>query len=274
MRKPGPGHTENEPEQSSGGVPRDAKGKPVALPVEEPPPAATEIALHPAWARFEPRFEILPPAQQTLWSNLREAARLGFVLYGGTAIALRLGHRESVDFDFFSEKPFSYQELVQAIPILEKAVVLQDDPKTLTFGLDMGIPGENQVKVSFFTVETGRVHNPEWTSDGVLLVASMKDLMAHKLKVVLQRLEKKDYLDVHALLANGYTLEDAIAGARAMYGRAFQPAEALKALTYFKEGNLDQVPAKVQQDLIRWVAKVEKLPPVPAVTKSLGGGQP
>jgi hypothetical protein len=267
MKRPGPGSLKNEPEKSSSEVPSEAS------PLEISLPAATDVAIHPVWDKFEPRFEILPPAQQALWPNLREASKLGFVLYGGTAIALRLGHRESVDFDFFSEKPFSYQELVQAMPILEKAVVLQDEPKTLTLGLDMNIPGENQVKVSFFTVETGRVHNPEWTSDGVLLVASMKDLMAHKLKVVLQRLEKKDYLDVHALLASGYTLEDAIAGARAMYSRAFQPSEALKALTYFKGGDLDQIPAKVQKDLIQWVAMVENLPPVPDVTKSLGGGE-
>lgn len=54
---------------------------------------------------FKPRMEILPSAQQRLWPELRPAAELGFALYGGTAIALRLGHRHSVDFDFFSEKP-------------------------------------------------------------------------------------------------------------------------------------------------------------------------
>lgn len=271
MKHPSPGNPEIEPEKpKTSGV---AKEMPVAPPLAIPPPAHADVAIHSVWDKFEPRLMILPLAQQALWPKLREASRLGFVLYGGTAIALRLGHRESVDFDFFSEMPFSYQELVRTMPILEKAVVLQDDPKTLTLGLDMDIPGENQVKVSFFTVEMGRIHNPEWTSDGVLLVASMKDLMAHKLKVLLQRVEKKDYLDVHALLANGYILEDAISGARAMYGRAFQPSEALKALTYFKGGNLDQLPAKVQEDLIKWVARVEDLPPVPDVEKSLGGGE-
>lgn len=55
-------------------------------------------------AAFKPCVEILPPAQQRLWTELRPAAGLGFALYGGTAIALRLGHRSSVDFDFFSEK--------------------------------------------------------------------------------------------------------------------------------------------------------------------------
>jgi len=52
-----------------------------------------------------PKLEILPPAQLALWpETARWADR--FVLYGGTAIALRHGHRQSVDFDFFSERPF------------------------------------------------------------------------------------------------------------------------------------------------------------------------
>jgi hypothetical protein len=46
----------------------------------------------------------LPIAQQHLWQELRPARDLGFVLYGGTAIALRLGHRPSVDFDFFTDQ--------------------------------------------------------------------------------------------------------------------------------------------------------------------------
>lgn len=65
---------------------------------------------------FTPRMEILPPAQQRLWPELQPAAELGFALYGGTAIALRLGHRASVDFDFFPKnrlivlrfEPFSH----------------------------------------------------------------------------------------------------------------------------------------------------------------------
>lgn len=45
---------------------------------------------------FKPRLEILPPGQQRLWPELKPASLLGFVLYGGTAIALRLGHRLSL----------------------------------------------------------------------------------------------------------------------------------------------------------------------------------
>jgi hypothetical protein len=50
---------------------------------------------------FEPKAAILPQAQQEIWPLLAPAAALSFVLYGGTAVALYLGHRTSVDFDFF-----------------------------------------------------------------------------------------------------------------------------------------------------------------------------
>lgn len=50
---------------------------------------------------FTPKLDILPLAQRNLWPNLVQLPR-HFVLYDGTAIAIRLGHRESIDFDFFS----------------------------------------------------------------------------------------------------------------------------------------------------------------------------
>jgi ABC-type tungstate transport system permease subunit len=53
---------------------------------------------------FQPHFEILPPAQLLLWKELNPVNNLGFVLYGGTALALRLGHRVSIDFVFFHRK--------------------------------------------------------------------------------------------------------------------------------------------------------------------------
>ena len=56
---------------------------------------------------FEPRTEILPKAQQEIWPLLAPAPRLSLVLYGGTAIALHLGHRISVDFDFFRTEPLN-----------------------------------------------------------------------------------------------------------------------------------------------------------------------
>ncbi|MSU47870.1 MAG: hypothetical protein EXS37_02040 [Opitutus sp.] len=54
---------------------------------------------------FQPKLDPLPPAQRAIWPLLVEIPR-HFVLYGGTAVALRLGHRISVDFDFFSAESF------------------------------------------------------------------------------------------------------------------------------------------------------------------------
>jgi hypothetical protein len=47
---------------------------------------------------FVPHMEIFLPSQQTVWSSLAPVRKAGFVLYGGTAVALRLGHRQSMDF--------------------------------------------------------------------------------------------------------------------------------------------------------------------------------
>ena len=55
---------------------------------------------------FNPKLEILPPAQRRLWDELRQTPQ-EFVLYGGTALALRLAHRHSEDFDFFSNVSFA-----------------------------------------------------------------------------------------------------------------------------------------------------------------------
>ena len=196
---------------------------------------------------FTPRREVLPPAQQKLWPLLAPAAELGFVLYGGTAVALRLGHRTSVDFDFFSSRPLDPRTLAVALPFTQTAKALQATPDTLTF---LGsVPGSvpDEVKVSFFAMPGfGRVGQPERTDDGVLRVASSTDLVATKLKTILQRAEAKDYRDIAALLRAGNDLATGLAAARALFGPNFQPGEALKALAYFADGDL---PALDQQDM-------------------------
>jgi Nucleotidyl transferase AbiEii toxin, Type IV TA system len=56
---------------------------------------------------FRPHLEILPPAQMRLWRELSGVPN-GFVLYGGTALALHLGHRTSVDFGFFARRQIDH----------------------------------------------------------------------------------------------------------------------------------------------------------------------
>lgn len=214
-------------------------------------------------AVFKSRRESLPPAQQQLWPLLAPVAELGFVLYGGTAIALRLGHRPSVDFDFFSSQPLDRRAMAMALPFMRSATTLQEAPETLTLLVpSAGAAGE--VKLSFFAMPGfGRIGQPERTDDGVLQVASPPDLLATKLKVILQRAEAKDYRDIAALLRAGSDLATGLGAARTLFGRNFPPGEALKALAWFADGDLHTLTVEDQTLLTNASINVGDIPRVP-----------
>lgn len=186
-------------------------------------------------SKFLPHLEILPPAQLRLWHELDQVPP-EFTLYGGTAIALQLGHRQSVDFDFFGNRPFDPTNLQSSIPFLAKARVLQRERNTLTATLDR----EGHVTVSFFGVpHLPRLLLPVVSGDNGLKVASLLDLAGTKASVVQVRPERKDYLDLDVLITKGgITLPMALTAAQALYGAAFNPQITLKALSYFEDGNL------------------------------------
>lgn len=210
---------------------------------------------------FKPRKEILPQAQQQLWPILKPGADLGLTLYGGTAIALRLGHRQSVDFDFFTDKALDKVLLRQKMPFLNDCIILQDQIDTLTLQTSPGIIADSPVKVSFFgSIHFGRVGEPELTDDGVILAASLPDLLATKLKVLFQRVEAKDYQDIAAILRSGVPLSNGLSSARQMFGSTFSPAECLRALVYFKGGDLETLDQKDRQTIVEHVEQVNDLP--------------
>src|ERR1700736_69594 len=189
--------------------------------------------------KFSPHLEILPPAQRRLWPELDQVPS-EFTLYGGTAIALHLGHRQSVDFDFFGSRSFDPTELQAAIPFLAKARVRQRERNTLTAILNR----EGQVAVSFFGVPNlPRLVAPLVSDDNGLKVASLLDLAGTKASVVQVRPERKDYLDLDVLITKGeITLPMALTAAQALYGTSFNPQITLKALSYFDDGDLQRLP--------------------------------
>lgn len=221
-------------------------------------------------AVFKPCFGILPQAQQRLWPELRPAADLGFALYGGTAIALRLGHRPSVDFDFFSPSALDRDAIRSAFPFLAQSTVLQDEKNTLTVLAPYGESERTHVKVSFFgTIAFGRVGTPDITEDGVLHVASLDDLMATKVKVVLQRAEAKDYRDIAAMVDAGVSLSRGLSAARELFGLNFQPSESLKAMVYFDDGDLSTLHHSEKNSLVKAVSAVRDLPKVDILSHQL-----
>jgi len=221
-------------------------------------------------ARFKPLMRIMPATQRQLWTRLGSAAQLGFVLYGGTAVALRLGHRTSVDFDFFSENPLNYKAIVDSFPFVAQSTIIQDEKNTLTMLVPSSVSESDHVKVLLFgAIGFGRVGEPEMTEDGIVQVASLDDLMATKLKVILQRAEAKDYRDIAAMLSTGVCLSKGLAAARTIYGSNFQPSESLKALTYFKDGDLPTLSKDEKQILVTKVSAVRQLPKITLLARRL-----
>lgn len=201
-----------------------------------------------------PRVDVLPPPQQRLWRELG-GTPAGFVLYGGTALALRLGHRQSADFDFFSSAGVDSERLLQDVPYLREAEVVQRGSDTLTCLVDRGDP----VRVSFFGgLNLRRVADPDALAAPAIRIASLLDLAATKAEVVQTRAAAKDYLDVDALLRQaGVSLPDALGAAAAVFGPAFNPVLTLKALSFFGDGDLDTLPSTVRRRLLDAASAVE-----------------
>lgn len=185
--------------------------------------------------RFDPNRSILPAAQQEIWAQLAPAPQLGFVLYGGTAIALQLGHRESLDFDFFRTDALDKDHVRSAFDFAGQAETLQDTRDTLIMLAQMP---SGSVKVSFFGgISFGRVNDPVETVGEKLLVASLEDLMATKLKAVLDRAEVKDYQDIARMISAGLSLPAGLSAFKQMFKG--EPAQVLRAIGYFEDGDLD-----------------------------------
>lgn len=211
---------------------------------------------------FVPRLDVLPPEQRHLWGKLG-AIPSDFVLYGGTAIALQLGHRQSIDFDFFAQRDIDAAALQTQVPFLTDAKVIQREPNTLSVLVDWDAP----VKVSFFGVpRLPRLLPPLVAADNGVHIASLVDLAGTKASVVQLRAEAKDYLDLDAIIKHGgVSLPLALAAAQRLYGPAFNAQSTLKALSYFEDGNLGTLPNTVQRDLAAAARAVDldRLPAVP-----------
>lgn len=133
----------------SRGTPPGATGrfrsqKLVLLASHARPLTGATAAQEKASGMLTPALDILPASQLSFW---KEEKRIPahFVLYGGTALALRLGHRQSLDFDFFSSAPLDMENLLSVLPFVQGAEILQSGPNTLTLRIDRAGPGHSLI---------------------------------------------------------------------------------------------------------------------------------
>lgn len=210
---------------------------------------------------FAPILTILDVPQRRLWDEL-DSVPPSFVLCGGTAVALQLGHRSSVDFDFVASKEFDPDELTATVSFLQGSRQVQKSANTLTCIVDRDGP----VMVSFFgTPSIEWIESPLVANDNHAQIASLVDLAAMKAAVVQKRAEAKDYVDLDAIITNTeIDLGTALSAGKLLYGAMFNPELTLKSLSYFGDGTLPSLPEEVRARLTRAVLAVDlaNLPPV------------
>jgi predicted nucleotidyltransferase component of viral defense system len=113
-----------------------------------------------------------------------------FYLAGGTALALHLGHRKSDDLDFFSEREFDNEPVIQTVMKLGGRI---DSESSGTF--HASITGS---KVSFSSYPYPLIRNT--VNMGNIRVASIEDIACMKVIAIAQRAEKKDFFDMYEIL--------------------------------------------------------------------------
>lgn len=115
-----------------------------------------------------------------------------FRLVGGTALSLYLGHRQSVDADFFTSEPFEMEMVMREMTALFPG--FQIIQKT-----GQGFTGVHQgVKVDLYQWGASFLLPP--TEEEGMRMAALPDVAALKMEAVINRKEEKDFRDMHALL--------------------------------------------------------------------------
>jgi hypothetical protein len=163
------------------------------------------------------------------------ADREAFVLAGGTALALRLGHRISVDLDFFRERDFD--PLALAATLRERGAGIEaSDTAAGTLHATAG-----GVRVSFLRFAYPWLEEATpWPAMGCRL-AALPDLAAMKLAALVQRGARKDFHDVAALLGTGLSLAELIELYRRKFG-VRDSGHVLTAICYFDDAEREPEP--------------------------------
>ncbi len=198
------------------------------------------------------RFDAVPGLVKVRLDELSSRRLDEFALGGGTSLALRMGHRVSVDLDFFTEAVFSPEELFEKIALAD-ATIIRNAKNTLALNA-------NGVKVEFLR-HAYPVLAPVDVIEGVRML-SLPDVAAMKLNAIANRGSKKDFYDVLELLER-HTLPELLDFFSSKY-RASDPFTVIRSLVWFEDA--EQEPDPVSMAGRTWedvkegvIAAVEKL---------------
>jgi len=190
---------------------------------------------------------VKPNTLELLKSLMQKEYLNSFVLVGGTALALQMGNRESIDLDLFSTTDFSSSEILSSLLFDYQIVVNNQHTQTL-------ISTINQVKVDFI-----KFHYP-FIRPFVILenirMASIEDIAAMKLDAITGRGSKKDFYDLFFLLQH-YSITDLFSFYSEKYPHQ-TTFHVIRSLSYFEDAEIQPNPL-VFDKTITWEVVKQKI---------------
>ena len=149
-----------------------------------------------------------------------------FGLVGGTAIALHLGHRESIDFDLFTFEAFNSSQIRNIVRKDNKIDnILVNNSDELTISVD-------GVKTTFykypFLVDFSE------SLDSIIKLPGLLTLAAMKVYALGQRAKWKDYVDLYFIFKK-YSLKEVVEKAQEIFKTEFNEKLLREQLSYFKD---------------------------------------
>lgn len=172
-------------------------------------------------------YDILDEKRKSILPLLSEF-KDGFYLAGGTALALQIGHRDSVDFDFFSADDLDTGELFEKLEDIfgdHTIQKVQDEKNTLTVIVD------DSIKLSFFTYKYSLIG--QLVAEEDINLASVEDIACMKLMAITSRSTEKDYVDLYYILQS-IKLSDLLPLAQQKYS-TIDTNLIIKSLVYFDD---------------------------------------
>jgi hypothetical protein len=186
--------------------------------------------------------EVINAETKRVLETINKIKEIGnFYLAGGTALALQLGHRKSIDLDWFSQKEFDVDILKKDLSSFGSLKIDSEDKQTLNCRLD-------NVKISFF-VYSYKILFPLIDFNKIKL-ADKRDIACMKIDTISSRGAKKDFIDLHFLLEK-YCLEELLNLFDKKYaGIEYNRFHLLKSLTYFDDAESEPMPEMLKD--ISW----------------------
>ena len=157
-----------------------------------------------------------------------------FYLAGGTALALQIGHRKSIDLDWFSKKSFTVKDLKNKLKTFGKLKISEEEKGTLNCSLE-------GVKLSFFEYSYKTLF-PLTEYDKNIKLADPRDIACMKIDAISTRGTKRDFIDLY-FLANKNSLRKAVDYYKRKYGKlALNLQHSFRAMMYFIDADENEMP--------------------------------